>query len=312
MHCRRPNLLTIVTCLCIFTSTALSAAPFYNDPENNAALWVTSHPNDPRAAMIATWIASVPSAKWFTGGQENVHDAARRYVDAASAVEEIPILVAYNIPVRDCHGASSGGAKDEASYRAWIDDFAQGIGSANAIVVLEPDALAQLDCLPDDEARNARLRSLRYATASLRRFAPVARIYLDAGHAGWIASAEMARRLDDAGLNDSDGFSLNVSNFYTTQANTTYANAVNSALQKNYGYLRDTLIDTSRNANGSIGQWCNPAGAKIGVQPQQVSDNVLLAWIKRPGNSDGPCGVAPAFPAGAFSPDLAIRLINGN
>jgi cellulase/cellobiase CelA1 len=37
----------------------------------------------------------------------------------------------------------------------------------------------------------------------------------------------------------------------------------------------------------------------------------MLLWIKVPGNSDGPCGIAPTTPAGQFNPDLAVRLING-
>jgi endoglucanase len=36
-----------------------------------------------------------------------------------------------------------------------------------------------------------------------------------------------------------------------------------------------------------------------------------VLWVKVPGDSDGPCGTAPSTPAGTFSPDLAINLING-
>ena len=34
-----------------------------------------------------------------------------------------------------------GGALDTASYEAWIDGFAAGIGKRKAVVVLEPDSL---------------------------------------------------------------------------------------------------------------------------------------------------------------------------
>lgn len=312
MSHRCHGVIPFVASVLLLAASSLRAAPFYVDPENNAALWVQSHANDPRAPSIRTSIASVPSAKWFTGAAGNVADSVFRYVTAANAVNAIPILVAYNIPSRDCHGASSGGAKDETSYRSWIDDFVQGIGDRNVVVVLEPDALAQLDCLPDDDARSARIRSLRYATETLKRFAPSAHVYLDAGHAGWIASVEMAHRLDNAGVEDAAGFSLNVSNFYTTQANVDYADAVNAELLKTFGYRRPTLIDTSRNGAGSIGQWCNPPSAQLGSPPQPLSETVLLAWIKNPGNSDGPCGIAPTIPAGTFSPDLAIHLIHGD
>jgi endoglucanase len=37
----------------------------------------------------------------------------------------------------------------------------------------------------------------------------------------------------------------------------------------------------------------------------------MLLWVKTPGSSDGLCGTAPTIPAGTFSPDLAVRLIDG-
>jgi len=37
----------------------------------------------------------------------------------------------------------------------------------------------------------------------------------------------------------------------------------------------------------------------------------MLLWGKVPGDSDGDCGVGKGVPAGTFSPDLAMRLVNG-
>ena len=45
-----------------------------------------------------------------------------------AAAAPCPVLVAYNIPFRDCAQYSAGGAVDTASYEAWIDGFAAGIG----------------------------------------------------------------------------------------------------------------------------------------------------------------------------------------
>ena len=53
----------------------------------------------------------------------------------------VPILVAYNIPDRDCGNHSSGGAANVADYKKWIDGFAAGIGDHKVVVILEPDAL---------------------------------------------------------------------------------------------------------------------------------------------------------------------------
>jgi len=291
---------------------AVAADGFYVDPDSTAADWVHAHGSDPRAARIAESIAAVPTARWFGNWSGDIRSALQAFVDAAATAHQTPILVSYNIPDRDCGGQSAGGAAEASSYRKWIDAFSQGIGGGKAVVVVEPDALAQLDCFKTHAGRTTRLDLLRYAVSSLRHNAPAADIYLDAGNANWVAAGVMAERLASADIAEVKGFSLNVSNFYTTEQSLAYAHAVNAALEKQYGYRKSVIIDTGRNGNGSNGEWCNPAGRKIGVPTAFTTDGVLLAWIKPPGDSDGACGSAPTTPAGTFSPDLAINLIEGN
>ena len=98
---------------------------------------------------------------------------------------------------------------------------------------------------------------------------------------------------------------------HITSESVSYASAVNNSLSNRYGYTRSFVVDTSRNGNGSNGEWCNPAGRKLGTPSQTGGGAELLLWVKVPGDSDGQCGIAPGVPAGQFSPDLAIRLING-
>jgi endoglucanase len=117
----------------------------------------------------------------------------------------------------------------------------------------------------------------------------------------------MAGQLNSAGVHNIRGFALNVANFQTTGASISYANSINASL----GYSARFVIDTSRNGNGSNGEWCNPAGRKLGTPPQTGGGADMLLWVKTPGVSDGQCGVAPSTPAGQFNPDLAVRLING-
>ncbi|MGF6643220.1 glycoside hydrolase family 6 protein [Paraburkholderia sp. GAS82] len=289
-----------------------AAGSFYVDPNSQPAVWARNHADDPRAAKITESITHVPTAQWFGSWNKDVHAAVSQFVAAADAAHQVPILVAYNIPNRDCGGASAGGAADADAYRAWIDAFSQGIGKNQAVVVVEPDSLAQFDCLKTTDAQDARLNLLSYAVSRLRLNAPAADIYLDAGNAHWTAADVMANRLHDAGIGEAKGFALNVSNFYPTQESIAYANAVNGVLGSRFGYTKPVVIDTSRNGNGSNGQWCNPAGAKLGEPTGDTTGQILLAWIKNPGDSDGPCGVGPTLKAGVFSPDLAARLIEGN
>ena len=87
-------------------------------------------------------MATTPRAAWFTSGSpEDVQKSVRQTMDAAAREDRVPVLVAYNIPFRDCAQYSAGGAADTAAYAAWIDGFARGIGNGKADVILEPDGL---------------------------------------------------------------------------------------------------------------------------------------------------------------------------
>jgi endoglucanase len=284
---------------------------FYVDPNSNPAAWVRANSGDWRAASIQSAIASKPGARWFGNWSGDITTAVSSFVGAADASDKLPVLVAYNIPGRDCGSHSGGGAGSPEAYRTWIAAFAAGIGNRPAIVIIEPDAVAQLDCLPNDTERQLRLSLLRYATEQFRDHTPNTWAYLDGGNARWIAADTMAQRLESAGARNVRGFAVNVSNFYITSESVSYASAVNNSLSNRYGYTRSFVVDTSRNGNGSNGEWCNPAGRKLGTPSQTGGGAELLLWVKVPGDSDGQCGIAPGVPAGQFSPDLAIRLING-
>nr|WP_211194458.1 glycoside hydrolase family 6 protein [Pyxidicoccus fallax] len=284
---------------------------FYVDPNSNPASWVRANSGDSRASRIQSAIASKPGARWFGNWSGDITSAVSSFVAAADAADKLPVLVTYNIPGRDCGSHSGGGAGSPEAYRAWINGFAAGLGARPAIVIIEPDAVAQLDCLPNDAERQTRLGLLRYATERIRDLAPNTWAYLDGGNARWIAADTMAQRLESAGVRNIRGFALNVSNFYSVSESAAYASAVNTALNNRYGYTRPFVVDTSRNGNGSNGEWCNPAGRKLGTPSQIGGGAELLLWVKVPGDSDGQCGIAPGTPAGTFSPDLAIRLIDG-
>ncbi len=284
---------------------------FYVDPNTSAATWVAGHREDTRAASIKTFIADRPIARWFGNWSGDVNQAVSAFVGAADQADRLPVLVAYNLPGRDaCGGHSAGGAGSPAAYYTWISAFADAIKDRPAIVIVEPDAFGDFDCM-DAAAIATRNDLLRFATTQFRDRSPNAWAYLDAGNAGWVAADVMAGRLHSAGLADARGFSINVSNYYTTGQSATYGNSINAGLSR-YGYQRPYVIDTSRNGNGSNGQWCNPAGRRIGTPPQKGGGAEMLLWIKTPGESDGACGTAAGSPAGSFNPQLAYDLVHGH
>ncbi|WP_196777922.1 glycoside hydrolase family 9 protein [Lentzea aerocolonigenes] len=277
---------------------------FYVNPNSAPATWARDHSNDPRAARIQSSIGSKPIARWF-GDDANIGSTVAGYTGAADGNDKLPVLVAYNLPGRDaCGGHSGGGAGSPAAYRTWISGFAAGIGAKPAVVVIEPDALGDFECMTQAQI-DERNGMLLYATQMFQQKAPNTYAYLDGGNAGWVPAATMASRLKAAGVGNVRGFSVNVSNYYSTSASVSYANAVASGTSAKF------VIDTSRNGNGGNGEWCNPAGRKLGTTAQAGGGAEMLLWIKTPGNSDGECGTAPTVPAGQFSPALAIRLIDG-
>lgn len=278
----------------------------YSAPDDLAARWVRDHPADRRTDLIRDRVLSRPKASWFTDPDPNVvREQARSVTRSASARGEVPVLVPYTIPRRDCDGGSTGGTGDLAAYQGWIEAFARGVGQSSAIVILEPDALAHMGCL-DPRQRADRFRALYDAGRALRRYAPAAWVYYDAGNSGWQPARAMADRLDKAGAaRYADGIALNVSNFNKTPDEARYALAV----LKELGEPRlGAVIDTSRNGAGPTRNraFCDPPGRKLGTAPTTDTgiDRIdAFLWVKHPGQADG-C----AAPAGTFLPEQAYRM----
>lgn len=221
----------------VASSPASAASPisltsgFYSNPDSGPAAWVRNNPSDSRAARIQSSIASQAIARWYTGGESGgIGPAVANYVGAADSRDKLPVLVAYNIPLRDaCGGHSSGGAGSVAEYRTWISTFAAAVGTRPAVVVIEPEALSDFSCLSSAQVSD-RLAMLAYASQMFQQKAPNTWAYLDAGHTNWVAPATMASRLNSAGVGNIRGFAVNVSNFYSTGSSETYGNSINSSL----------------------------------------------------------------------------------
>ncbi|MBT2382164.1 glycoside hydrolase family 6 protein [Streptomyces sp. ISL-11] len=328
-----------------------------NDYDPTAPFWV--EPSSPAIHQERVWrergrdedatalqrISERSTAVWLTGDDPKAQ--AEQVTRRAEAEGRIPVLVAYNIPHRDCGQYSSGGAADAAHYRTWTARAATGIGARQAWIVLEPDALAQWasGCVPAEPAKE-RLELLAEAVKTFKA-QPGTSVYLDAGNPGWISDqGHLASALRQAGIADADGFALNVSNFHTNPVTRTYGDRLSALLDGTH-----YVIDTSRNGNGPLlaaahGEdpgpapgtsdaaasndpgdapaddgkgpepakaepWCNPPGRALGTPPTTDTGDPLVdayLWIKRPGESDGACRGAPA--AGRWWAEYALRLAN--
>jgi endoglucanase len=298
-----------------FAKTQASLDPgtqFYVPKPNHGAIEqiaaLTSSGNRADAKLIKTMIET-PHAIWFTKGTpKTVLQDVRNTVQRAADKGTVPVLVAYNIPFRDCAQYSAGGATSAAEYEAWIDAFAAGIGNAKAVVLLEPDGLGIIPWYNPFGNRDGWVTNPNYewcqpaeanpATAAAERFAmlnyavdklkenPNTSVYLDATHNGWLGAGDAADRLYQAGVLDADGFFLNVSNYQ-----------VNTRLEK-YGTWVAKCIWFGDPNSGSWGgghfEWCgsqySPANpndfSTWALTDQWYADNVeSQTWVPYPGDA---------------------------
>jgi endoglucanase len=180
-------------------------AQLYADTDTLAHAWQTTH--------AAPWLAPItatPQARWLTGPEDLT--GLVPVVGEAGRQGRLLVLVAYDIPNRDCAGQ---GAADAKAYAAWIERLRDTLGAARTVVILEPDSIAD-DCF--DDARAAALASAVRTLTGAGHY-----VYLDAGHPRWRPAAEMAKRLHAAGIADAEGFSVNVSNRQSTADSQRYA-----------------------------------------------------------------------------------------
>jgi endoglucanase len=285
-----------------------AALPLYVYPNTKAAQAVEElQASSPEDAALANKIAEHPAAEWFSYPFEQIGAEVDSYVSAAASAGALPVLVPYHLPNRDCGLYSAGGAQDPEEYAEWAAAFVEAIGARPAVVVLEPDALPQLDtCLsePDQVQRLALIRSFAEALSAL----PSTMVYLDAGHSSWVAADIMAERLLAAGIAGVRGFSLNVSNYQRDEDLLRYGHDLSTRLGLDVHFV----IDSSRNGNGPAAGadgWCNPTGRALGRAPTADTGDAALdayLWVKRPGESDGECGGGPA--PGLWFPDRALEL----
>ncbi|RYZ07357.1 MAG: hypothetical protein EOO73_11915 [Myxococcales bacterium] len=281
------------------TANPLKGAKLFVDPEASVVLKANHlRKTDPEKAALLDKIAKQPQGLWMGEWNSNIFRAAQHFVDRASKDGSVAVIIAYNIPHRDAAavaegvGASAGGLASKEKYQRWIRDIYAGVGNRPVAIILEPDALPGVTSLTP-ELQEERYYLFNDAVKVLRQN-PQAAVYIDAGHAKWVPAAEIAERLKKAGVEHASGFSLNTSNYRTTEECVAYGKEVSALIGGKH-----FVVDTSRNGAGPYEaakniteMWCNPPGRKIGLPPTTDTGEPLVdgyLWLKRPGESDGEC-----------------------
>lgn len=253
------------------------------------------------AAKIAV-IADQPIATWLTNTSiPETRATIRDVVRSAERQRQTPVFVLYNVPDRDCGSYSKGGT-EASEYLPWVRAAVTAMAGSKAVVLVEPDAIAQIQVckrLEDD-----RLPLLRKAVGELTGHGLT--VYLDGGNENRVPTATMAKWLREAGVDRTQGFFTNVSNFYRVDQERAYADELADAI----GGDPHFVIDVSRNGQGWRGTWCNPDGAGLGQTPRVTRGSTrldALLWVKTPGLSDGTCNGGPA--AGQWWESYALGLV---
>jgi len=266
---------------------------FYVAKPNHGAIEqiadLTASGNKADAKLIREMIET-PQAVWFTKGTpKSVLQDVRTTVQRAADKGTVPVLVAYNIPFRDCAQFSAGGATSAQEYQRWIDGFAAGIGSGTAVVILEPDSLGIIPWYNPFADRDTWVTNPNYewcqpaeanpATAAAERFAmlnyavhklkanPGTSVYLDGTHSAWLGAGDAADRLIQAGVADADGFFLNVSNYH-----------LDSHLEKYGTWIAKCIAFASNPASWGKGhsEWC---ASQYSSPNGPVDPNDFSTWI---------------------------------
>ena len=125
-------------------------------------------------------------------------------------------------PWEVCHGSWSTG--DQVSYRAWISQFAAGIGRSRVALILQPDlpfALCAGSSVPTQLVAyaTAKFTALRHTT-----------VYIDVGAAEWASVGQAVSLLEQAGIQHVRGFALDVTQYGSTAAELEYGAAIARAL----------------------------------------------------------------------------------
>ena len=254
---------------------------------------------DRKDAALITKMEATPRAVWFTSGTPaQVQQQVRQTMIAAAIQRAVPVLVAYDIPGRDCAQYSAGGALSQADYQAWISGFAQGIGRGKALVILEPDALGNLpsNCgLPSSTypfTDAERIAELQYAVGALERD-PGVSVYLDGTHSAWQSVGTMTQRLLQAGVQQAQGFFVNVSNYQPTAELLDYGTWIDGVgsvpVRSAVGYRRPGGQRLIRPAGAPAGPASQPAIA--GGLTQGLTQDLATALLTRFGPSYSPSGI---------------------
>jgi endoglucanase len=163
-------------------------------------------------------------------------------------------------PWESCSGYWS--TANQASYKAWIDSYAAGIGSARVALILQPD-LPYAVCVSSGVPEQL----ISYA-AKVFNSLPHTTVYIDAGAYAWYQPALMARMLEGSGIWHSRGFALNVTQYGPTAQELQWGAQINRALAADGARNKHFVINTDENGTPYLAGQIPGGGAQSNYTPR--------------------------------------------
>jgi len=118
----------------------------------------------------------------------------------------------------------SWGAADQGSYRAWVNQFARGLGTSRVAMILQPDLPFAL-CAPSPVP----LQLVAYAAKRFNALRHTT-VYIDVGAAEWASVPQAVSLLERAGIRTVRGFALDVTQYGSTSLELEYGAQIVNAL----------------------------------------------------------------------------------
>ena len=229
-----------------------------------------------RRALLAK-IALRPKAKWFGGWISNaeIGTKVRDYITNAQAgnPEALVQMTIFRMKPWEheaCNRLPT--TAEQASYKTWTDRFAHAIGSAHAVVVLQPDGPFAL-CAPHGSTLPSQLIAYSARTLSAQ---PNTSVYIEAGAADWPAAGRQGgvdaavKILVRAGVKYTRGFALNGTHYSSTPNEVARGAAITRALADKGIHGKKFVVNTSNSGHPFV------FGAYTGSDP----DNAFVCASK--------------------------------
>lgn len=234
-----------------------------------------------RVRSLLAKIALAPRTRWFGAwySDEQAQRTVQRYI--ANVTGGNPDVMAQAAvfrlePWEHAACAALPSAAEQASYRAWIDNFAAGIGSARMALILQPD-LPFAMCVPH---RSRLPLSLVAEAARVFSALPHTTVYIDVGAADWPTVSEAVSLLRTAGVAGARGFALNATHYDSTESEIRFGARVARGLARAGIPDRHFVINTASNGRPfTYQQYHGPSFDNAGVCASRASRRCVTLGI---------------------------------